>query len=208
MASFLWHNYHSTDRHDKFTLDLRYTSYVDISELATGVSEEQTQLFRQLETLRQRNIREARRAGAQVEAGLDPADLLRFYAALMAGQGSPATAGKLERMDRLIRALVGARRAVVFGVRDPAGLIQYMTVFCFDRKRAYYLFGAGNPESDSRYTGTLAFWDAFRYLATRHDVTCVDLEGVNSPRRGWFKLSFGGDLRSYYQVYKRSPHSA
>jgi hypothetical protein len=28
----------------------------------------------------------------------------------------------------------------------------------------------------------------------------VDLEGVNSPHRGWFKLSFGGTLESYWQV--------
>jgi hypothetical protein len=29
----------------------------------------------------------------------------------------------------------------------------------------------------------------------------VDLEGVNSPRRGWFKLSFGGALLPYYELH-------
>jgi hypothetical protein len=28
------------------------------------------------------------------------------------------------------------------------------------------------------------------------------LEGVNSPTRGQFKLGFGGELVSYYQVFK------
>ena len=27
-----------------------------------------------------------------------------------------------------------------------------------------------------------------------------DFEGVNSPNRGWFKLSFGGKLENYYQI--------
>ena len=38
-------------------------------------------------------------------------------------------------------------------------------------------------------------------LAKNHNIQEVDLEGVNSPERGWFKLSFGGDLRCYHQVY-------
>ena len=26
---------------------------------------------------------------------------------------------------------------------------------------------------------------------------------ITLPQRGWFKLGFGGDLKPYYQVYKR-----
>jgi len=36
------------------------------------------------------------------------------------------------------------------------------------------------------------------------------MEGVNSPHRGWFKLSFGGDIRPYYQIVLSNwyiPHS-
>ena len=34
LRPFLWHNYHSEKKHDKFELDLRYTSYLNISELS------------------------------------------------------------------------------------------------------------------------------------------------------------------------------
>jgi hypothetical protein len=46
-------------------------------------------------------------------------------------------------------------------------------------------------------------WDAFGELAAA-GITQIDLEGVNSPRRGWFKMSFGGELRAYYQITKAS----
>jgi hypothetical protein len=28
----------------------------------------------------------------------------------------------------------------------------------------------------------------------------VDLEGINSPKRGYFKLSFGGTITPYFQA--------
>ena len=35
-------------------------------------------------------------------------------------------------------------------------------------------------------------------------IKTVDLEGVNSPNRGWFKLSFGGNIIPYYElIYKK-----
>ena len=88
--------------------------------------------------------------------------------------------------------------------KDSQNKIIYMVINCIDSKRGYYLFGAGNKKSDSRYGGTLAFWDSFKILARDYGICQIDMEGVNSPRRGWFKLSFGGSLKSYYQIYKRT----
>ena len=34
-----------------------------------------------------------------------------------------------------------------------------------------------------------------------NNINEIDLEGVNSPLRGSFKLSFGGNLKNYYQLY-------
>ena len=51
----------------------------------------------------------------------------------------------------------------------------------------------------SQHTGTAVLWDAFNGLSD-HGIREVDLEGVNSPQRGWFKMSFGGDLVPYYEL--------
>ena len=66
-------------------------------------------------------------------------------------------------------------------------------------KRSYYLYGAGNPKLSElgRY---FAHWKAFEYLAKEQSIQTIDLEGVNSPNRGWFKLGFGGDLINYFKV--------
>jgi hypothetical protein len=203
MRPFLWHNYHSSNEHDKFDLDLRYTSYLDISELSQTRHCEETSLFAGMETLRQRNMREAVRDGAITEPGVQTDSLIEFYRELMSTQGDPASSEKLARMKHLVEHLIREGLAEMFLTRNRTGDLLYATVFCFDSKRAYYLFGAGAPSAVERYRGTYSFWGAFDMLAKRHAITCVDMEGVNSPKRGWFKLSFGGNLMPYYQVYYR-----
>lgn len=202
LRPFLWHNYHSRNTKDKFVLDLRYTSYLRISELCYVGEEEATELFKGLQTLRQRNIREARRAGARVKIGADVELFVSFYDALMLLQGEQVPREKLVRIKNLIMRLLKEKKAILFYAENGLGEVMYIAIFGFDTKRAYYLFGAGNPNSKEGYKGTITFWDSFKHLATEHGICEIDMEGVNSPRRGWFKLSFGGGLHPYYQVYK------
>jgi lipid II:glycine glycyltransferase (peptidoglycan interpeptide bridge formation enzyme) len=78
-----------------------------------------------------------------------------------------------------------------------------MAYFCTDTKRAYYVFGANDPDLRDEHTGTAVLWDAFKSLAMT-GVSEVDMEGINSPKRGWFKLSFGGEIVPYYNAtFKR-----
>ena len=53
----------------------------------------------------------------------------------------------------------------------------------------------------NQHTGTAIIWDAF-FILRKLGIKKLDLEGVNSPNRGWFKLSFGGSLENYYEVNK------
>ena len=202
---FLWHNYSSASPETTYKTDLRYTSYLDISELANNENEEDTKLFRNLDTLRQRNIREGRKKGAEVVEGGDIRILLDFYSENLKTQSKSIDAKKLRRMGNLVESLLNSGAAFIYSSKNSDGEVVYITVFCQDNKRAYFLFGAGHPQLADRYLGTLAFWDAFKDLARNRAVKQVDLEGVNSPDRGRFKLSFGGDLRSYFKVFK--PHS-
>ena len=50
------------------------------------------------------------------------------------------------------------------------------------------------------YDGTYANWLIWQNFYREGTVKTIDLEGVNSPNRGWFKLSFGGELINYYAV--------
>ncbi len=62
--------------------------------------------------------------------------------------------------------------------------------------------GASDPALRDSHCGSAVIWDAFVALA-RSGVAEVDMEGVNSPKRGWFKLSFGPHMQTYYELALR-----
>ena len=203
MRPFLWYNYHDPNPGRKFILNLRYTSYIDIGSLkGCDHTFEESECFRAMETLRQRHIRQAHKKEAKVNRADSASRLITYYRALMERQGDPASESKLARMETLINTLLAKGKAAVYEVQNHLSEAVYTVVYGWDRKRAYYLFGAGHPETSEPYQGTFAHWGAFVDLANRIGKCEVDMEGVNSPQRGWFKLGFGGDLRPYYQVYK------
>ena len=201
MRPFLWHNFRSENLKEKFRLDLRYTSYLNISEFLEEKPDEKMELFKNMERLRRRQVKEAVKANIQLEPGKDVNLLLKFYEGLMTSQDISVSEDKLVRMKGLIQTLQNNNLAEMFFLREDDGKISYVLVFCFDAKRAYALFAAGNPDISAGYHGTIAYWDALKFLAQKRNIQEVDLEGVNSPHRGWFKISFGGDLKPYFQVY-------
>ena len=203
MRPFLWHEYHNPDSRRRFKLDLRYTTYINIASLRSDKPEEQTPAFQSMELLRQRHIREAGKRGGLVSHGKSGALLVDYYRQLMKRQGDTPSEDKLNRMENLVNGLLAAGRGGVYEVRNAADLVIYVVAYGWDTKRAYYLFGAGHPEISEPWQGTLAHWNAFINLARQYNISEVDMEGVNSPKRGWFKLGFGGNLKPYYQIYRK-----
>lgn len=204
LRPFLWHNYHDPDPARRFAVDLRYTTVLDISDLAESRSGGESPSFRRMETLRQRHVREAWKSGASIRAVGESECLVGYYRRLMLRQEVPPDEAKLSRMRKLLDGLAEVGRGCIHETVNAEGAVVYVVAYAWDRKRAYYLFGAGHPETSEPWQGTFAHWGSFESLA-RRGIGEVDLEGVNSPQRGWFKMGFGGELLPYFQLYKRAP---
>jgi len=202
LRPFLWHGYHGP-KAEQFRLDLRYTSYLDISPLhQAGAADTDANLFFQnMETVRRHRVREAAKKGARVELGRCAEPLLAHYTALMSAQGDCPAPAKIDAMRRVIQRLMADDRGALFHVHDADGTLLYCVFYGWDDKRAYYLYGAGDPQRNTPWQGTLAHWFAFGHLARERGVVEVDLEGINSPQRGWFKLGFGGNLQPYHTLH-------
>lgn len=205
LRPFQWYNYHD-DQNERFSIDLSYTSYLNIEELARCQQPLETELFKNMESRRRRNLREAYRDGARFEIGCSIGTVLSFYRQLMEDQGEVPEKTKLARIENLLDSLSEANQGLSFLARSPSGEPIYTAFFAWDSKRAYYLFGGGETQSKRKYQGTFLFWETINFLAKEMNIREIDWEGVNSPQRGWFKLGFGGALAPYYSVsLKRTP---
>ncbi len=190
---FLWLNHGVPGA--RYVADVRYTSYLDISRLA---AEEKTVLKRARRS-RRREIDDAREQGIVTREEFDPPLCTTLYRKTMERQAIDAAEPDLEEMRRLMYALHDAGLGRMFVSWTHDGIPASAVFLGVDQKRAYGMFGGSDPGQRRGPAGTAVLWDAFRALAAS-GVTQVDFDGVNSPRRGWFKLSFGGTLLPYYAL--------
>lgn len=201
LRPFLWHNYNSKNHRDKFVVDLRYTSYLDISEFFLRKPDTATLLHSNLDAKRQADLRKGN-STLIVEERADASLFIDMYQQTLAAQGVSVDLLKLKQLGNLILHLLGRGIAKQFNTKKGTGEYTYSGIFTIYKNFSHYLFGAGNIALMDRFDGTYCIWNAMKSLAVNDGIRLVDMEGVNSPNRGNFKLSFGGDMRPYYQVFK------
>lgn len=199
---FLWRNYGQAQ--GRYAVDVRYTSYLDIADFAQAHTLEDIAAYHAASSARRQQVRYARRDGVVTELFENIGAFADFYRLTIERQGKTVELAMIDRMVSLVTAMMHAGAARMFVSRTREGAPGSIAIYTFDRRRAYYLFGASDPALRDSPAGTAVLWDAFTVLA-KEGITQIDLEGVNSPRRGWFKLSFGGDLLPYYQINMTNP---
>ena len=197
LRAFLWHNY-GTDG-PKFRVDLRYTSILDISSMSRSDAPEDSTVYHGLSKSRRQEIRYARREGLRTQERHDNALFRRLYRDTFLRQGIEPDPDDVDRVATLVDEIVSAGTGRVFAC-GPESEPDALAVFGIVSDRGYYLFGANDPAARSKHAGTAVLWDAMVRLA-RDGVRELDFEGVNSPARGYFKLSFGGTIVPYHALH-------
>lgn len=186
---FLWHHYGQAHL-PQFRAVPRYTALLPLAQLEPEAY---------LAEVRASRRQEWRKAAA-LEAGAsdDLEAFLALYAATFARQQIAVDAQKLG----LVRSIAQASLAQGYGRLSAcrtAGGIAAMSLFLYDRRRAYYLFAANDPEQRDTFASTrLMFENIFE--ARRRGLEELDFVGVNSPARGDFKLSFNPELKLYFEL--------
>ena len=191
---FLWHNYGQPG--PKFQVDVRYTIYLSI---AGGEGLDDNPVYQAANKSRRQEIRYGRKAGVTVEEGVDPALFRTMLTDTFRRQGVQIPQLELDRKTSILDSLNQAGMASMFTARTADGTPTSLAAMGLHRGRGYYLFGANDTSQRDNYGGAMVLFEALNALA-RSGIREVDMEGVNSPRRGYFKLSFGGTMRPYYHL--------
>ena len=201
IRAILWVNY-GTDL-PKYNPDIRYTSNIDISDFRTSKKLEDISIYNKASTSRRQQIRYAIKKEYKTKIISDVSLLAEFYKKTMDRQDIDVENEKLQKMQILVSKLLENNMAKVYGSYDEKDELGSIALFGWDNKRAYYIFGANDPAKRDGHSGTNVLWEAF-YDLSKMSIDEVDLEGINSPHRGWFKLSFGGEILPYYEINYRS----
>ena len=178
---FLWLNYHSAV-HPHYISSVRYTTILHNPTLE-GMSNSRRQDI--LYGLRDR-----------VEVRDDEFDAFLFADMYAKTVGIDKNSSMVLRLINLLVALHKMNMCRMFIACLPNESAASAAVFVKDNKRSYYLFGANEPELKNAHAGSLCVWEG----VNRMGMDECDMEGINSPDRGYFKTSFGGIIVPYYQL--------
>ncbi len=194
---FLWNNYNNSKR--KYQVNQRYTSYINLDEslLNNGL---ENSLFSNLEPVRRYSIRQALKKNLTFEYSPNIEEAIFFYKEMMSSyEDDESLQKKIKSIINTlkIQRLNGSLRSLK--TLDKNNNPSYYVFYLNDKKRSYYLYGIKTPYT-CQYSGTYANWVIWKKIFSDDKLNQIDLEGVNSPSRGWFKLSFGGSLERYYEV--------
>lgn len=197
---FQWYNYNTNL--PKFEISIKYTSTLNLSELQSedNLNDENLNLFKNLETVRRYSIRQAKKEKYNVQFSNNAKSFLNLYKKFIKKINSSSPQDDFEIVAKITNEILAQKKGVVSYLFDNKNQLIYSLVIGWDNTKAYYLYGVGSDKNSKPWQGTIGIWTIFKYIVKNTNLRIFDFEGVNSPNRGWFKLSFGGDLESYYQI--------
>jgi len=191
---FLWHHYHEPQQ-GQFKVTPRYTAVLDLAHA------QETEFVAQSRACRRQELRKG--AAYVVREERDVGLFMQLYEMTFARQDIVLPESALA----LVRRIAEAALAQGFGrlsscVTDDG--VAAMTLFLFDWQRAYYLFGANRPDLRNSGAATRLMFENIGY-AKQRGLAELDFVGVNSPKRGDFKLSFNPQLKLYFDLRYERP---
>lgn len=195
---FLWFNYGK--KKNIFKVYPKYTLFLNIESFNSNL--EKNEVFKKMSTLRRRLVREGLKNKNEFYLSNNINYLVKNYKIYMKKQKANILPKKIMEMKSLLQNLSDKNKLLIQISNNKDGSAGYILAFAFDGSKSYYLYGCPLSSNVDNYLGTLSFWNMFKNLHDKN-INEIDFEGVNSPSRGLFKQSFGGNMKQYFEIQLR-----
>ena len=189
---FLWFNYGKHDK-KKILVTPCYTSIIDIQ------SKEPKDVFNEIDDVKRRDINKVLKdKNYKVTNQINLPLIKRFYEDTMKKNKGNFNNYAFNKIFDFMETQINKDKIIqttVYYFEKPI----YSVLFLNDDNASCYLYGSGDVEIKNRYAGSLALWKAIEQSLDKK-LSFIDLEGINSPHRGEYKLNFGGNITNYYNI--------
>lgn len=190
---FLWYNYGEKNK-KKFLVTPCYTSIIKIK------SRKPSDVFSEIDDVKRRDINKVLNDdNYRISYKINLPRIKKFYVDTMKRNKGNFDKYAFDKIFDFIETQTNKDKVIqttTYYHEKPL----YSVLFLNDELSSCYLYGSGDVDTKNRYAGSLALWKAIE-KSIEKKLNFIDLEGINSPYRGEYKLNFGGNIKSYYNLY-------
>lgn len=197
VRAFQWFTFDNAAEID-MTLNVRYTGIIDLS-----MYKDFEEYLDQISKSRSRDYHfNASNLISQVNQIADIDVFIQMYKETFKLQGVLLDEKTIEKVLAIITSGVTNNFGELRLVRTIEGEVVSGAFFLMSKNSRYYQFGASS-ELKNKYPGnSFLILEAIRdSFASKHDH--FDISGLNSPKRGFFKASFGARPKSFFEIQLR-----
>ena len=197
LRPFYWHNFKTNKEIFKIK-ETRFTSILDIKDLSTNNKDfEKTFFYSQLSRSTKQQIKLKKKKNYDFKSELN-LNLAKAMIEETFKRQKKNIDWDVDKIFKIYNHLYENKLLKMFICsKDKINLS--FTIFGVINNKAIYLNGARSEQSNQDYSLTYNMISSL-FSLKEIGVEIVDLEGVNSPKRGFWKLGFGGSLSPYYNI--------
>mgnify|MGYP001362708771 FL=1 len=88
----------------------------------------------------------------------------------------------------------------MYCIKDHSDQILCCNIYSFIKNHSALIYSARSKIVDNKnYSGIFLLIKSFLELKN-NKIQTIDLEGINSPKRSFYKLGLGGNLQKYFNI--------
>jgi hypothetical protein len=188
LRAFQWYNYNETNK-PKFKINLKYTGILNLKK----INQDQILL-----NFRKSRRKEFKKFSNLVSPDGTVEDLISLYELTFVRQNMKIDENFLNDLKKFCNHAIKNKFARLNFLRNTKGKIVSSTLFVFDNKTAYSLIAGSDPNYRDELPSSPLTIDQILYFHKKK--LDIDFLGVNSPKRGDFKISFSPKIINYFEV--------
>lgn len=194
IRSFLWFNYHEENIAKKFKASPYYTAILDIEKKTYN------EIFDNINQSRRQEIRKAEKVNciSSLSSDIEAFDYLNNQTYLRSRKRSDLETFIIKNV---IEKSINNNFGTLMLTKDKNNEPVAGSFFLHDKSTSYYYAGGYKKNKENQGAATLNIIEHIEYCINQNQKK-IDFVGANSPNRGYFKTSFGADIKIYFELFK------
>ena len=194
---FIWHNFYQPNEY--FLVTPKFTSILDYKNI-NNKDIFNDHVLKNFSKTKRNEYRQASSSKLKIYEEITKKDIYKLMHDTFKVQGLDADKEyNLNTLIDLLQNLKDKDMLKFFCAKNESEELYNFMAISIINNSAQFLYSGRSSDHSNPFVGTFLHAEVIKRLLDKN-ITHIDLEGINSPKRSFFKIGFGGKIKTYYNL--------